>query len=196
MATVVLLGSTFNTNSGSKTVTATPQPNDLIVIVTAHTGNTSTATPTDNNTNGGVYSSITSALKNSSADRLGIYIRTEFIQYTVSTVFTHAPGTSTGGGIAVYAIRGMGKVGLDAIRQSIQQANQSGGATPTPTFSSAVLTGNPVISAVFNAANPGGISARSSPSYTRDVNSGYSTPTTGLDAMHINSGETGTAIAW
>jgi hypothetical protein len=190
---VVLLGSLFDTNSGTHTVTATPQPNDLIVIVTGSTGNTADTTPTDNNTHGGVYTQIVNPLKNSSADKMAAYVRTEFIQYKVSTVFTHAPGASTGGGLSVYAVRGMAKVGSGAIKQSASQAAQASG-TPAPTFGASVLTGNPVISAIFNGTNPGGITAKSG--YTRDVNTGYATPTTGFDSMHQNSGETGTAITW
>lgn len=195
-ADVVLLGSIFDTNSGTHTVTATPLPNDLIVIVTASTGNTATTTPTDNNTHGGVYVSTgASGLKNTSADLLASYVRTEFIQYTVSTVFTHAPGASTGGGLMVFAVRGIAKINAAAIRQVAAQANQASG-TPAPTFGAAVLTSNPVITAVFNGTNPGGITARTSPAYTRDINLGYITPTTGIDVAHVTSGETGTAITW
>jgi hypothetical protein len=191
---VVLLGQTFDTNTGTHTVTATPQPNDLIVIVTAATGNTADTTPTDNNTHGGVYTQIVNPLKNVSADKMAAYVRTEFIQYKVSTVFTHAPGTTTGGGLAVYAVRGMAKVGSGAIKQSAVQANHASGAAPAPTFGAVALTTNPVISAVFNDTNPPALTAKSG--YTRDVDTGYITPTTGIDAMHTNSGETGTAITW
>lgn len=194
-ADIVLLGSTLDTNSGTHTVTATPLPNDLIVIVTRSSGNTATTAPTDNNAKGGVYSLGTNALKNTSADQLAIFVRTTFIQYTVSTVFTHAPGTSTGGGLEVYAIRGMAKVGASAIKQFTQQVNQASG-TPAPVFGSNVTTGNPVISAVFNGTNPGGLTARSAPAYTRDTNAGYATPTSGANTMHITSGETATTITW
>lgn len=196
-AEVVLLGSTFDTNSGTHTVTATPQQNDLIVIITACTGNTSTSPPTDNGTNGATYVAISgaSALKNTSADLLQAFVRPNFIQYKgVSTTFTHAPGASTGGGLAVYAIRGIAKVNTAAIRQAAAQANHASGSAPAPTFSSSVLTGNPVISAVFNGTNPPGLTAKSG--YTRDLNTGYATPTTGIDTMSITSGETGTAITW
>jgi len=45
--TVSLLGTpTFSTTSGTKTVTATPVVGDLVVIITAHSGNTSAAAPT------------------------------------------------------------------------------------------------------------------------------------------------------
>ena len=71
MATVTLLGTaTFNTTSGTKTVTATPAVNDLIVIVTANTGSTTTtAAPTDNNSSG-TYTVVNTAVKATSADTM------------------------------------------------------------------------------------------------------------------------------
>lgn len=190
---VVLLGSTHNTNSGSHTVSAIPQPNDLIVIVTEASGNTADTAPTDNNTHGGTYTQIANPVKNSSADKLAVYVRTEFIQYKTATTFTHNPGTSTGGGLSVYAIRGMAKVGAAAIRQFAVQSNQASG-TPAPTFGVAALTANPILSAVFNQTNPAGITPKSG--YTRGVNTGYATPTSGLAVMTTPNGETGTAITW
>lgn len=190
---VVLLGQTFDTNSGTHTVTATPLPNDLIVIITASTGNTSDTAPTDNNAKNGVYTQIVNPLKNSSADKMAAYVRTTFIQSKTSTTFTHAPGTSTGGGLAVYAVRDTGLIGAGAVRQSASQANQASG-TPAPTFSANALTGNPIISAVFNGTNPPALTGKSG--YTVDVNTGYATPTTGFTSMHEDNGETGTAITW
>jgi hypothetical protein len=195
MATVTLLGTaTFNTTSGTKTVTATPAVNDLIIIITAHTGNTSAAAPTDNNSSG-TYTLIDSAVKVTSADTMRVYIRNSFITSATSTIFTHAPGASSGGGLAVFKVTGMSKVGANADRQSAKQDNQASG-TPAPVFASNVLTTNPVIGAVFNGANPAAMTPRGTPTYTEAFDLGYSTPTTGLEAMYINSGETGTTITW
>lgn len=190
-----LLGDTLTTSSGTKTVTATPALNELIVIVTAHSGNTSAATPTDNNSSG-TYTTITSALKAASVDLMAVHIRTALIGSATSTVFTHAPGVSTGGGLAVYAVVGMSATGAAAAVQSAVQANHAAVAVPTPTFGAAAQTGNVILSAVFNAANDANLLERSSPLYSLDVNDGYGTPTSGLGAMTINGGETGTAIAW
>lgn len=198
MAAVTLLGSaTFNTSSGTKTVTATPAVGDLIVVVTAHTGNTSAALPTDDNSGGGgTYTLINSCVKASSADTMRVFIRDGLIQSGTSTVFTHAPGTSSGGGLAVFKVTGMTRASISAVRQSAIQSNQASGGTPTPVFGASVLTGNPVIGAVFNATNPAGMTPRSSPVYTERNDSGYNTPGTGLETMSIDSGETGTSIAW
>jgi len=197
---VVLLGSILDANSGTHTVTATPTGNDLIVIVTRATGNTAATTPTDNNVNGGTYvlaqdpaTNSASALKNSSADLMQVFVRTTFIQEPNSTVFTHAPGASTGGGLEVYAIRGMAKVGLSAILQVAIQANQASG-TPAPVLSAIPQANNPILTGVFNGTNPGGLTARTS--YTRDTNAGYNTPTTGSNSAHLNNAEASATITW
>lgn len=196
MATVTLLGTaTFNTTSGTKTVTATPAVNDLIVIITAHTGNTSTNAPTDNNSSG-TYSLIGTSFKATSADYMNVFIRNSFISSATSTIFTHAPGASSGGGLAVFKVTGMSRTGSIADRQFAKQDNQAAGGTPAPVFASNVLTANAVIGAVFNASNPATLTPRGTPLYTEAFDTGYNTPATGLEAMYINSGETATTITW
>lgn len=194
MAAVTLLGSaTFTTTSGTKTVTATPAVGDLIIIITAHTGNTSTTAPTDDN-NAGRYTLINTAVKNTSADTMKAWIRNDFIRAASSTIFTHAPGASTGGGLAVLKVTGMLRCGITGgVLQSAIQSNQ-GAATPAPAFSTAALTGNACIGAVFNATSPATMTAPAS--WTERNDSGYSTPTTGLETASRDSGETGTTITW
>lgn len=198
---VVLLGSILDTNSGTHTVTATPTGNDLIVIVTRATGNTAATTPTDNNVNGGTYvlakdpsNNSASALKNTSADLMQVFVRTQFIQQPNSTVFTHAPGASTGGGLEVYAIRGMAKVGLAAILQVITQANQAAAGTPAPVLAGIPQANNPILTGIFNATNPAAVTQRTG--YTRDTNAGYITPTSGGNSAHLNNGEASATITW
>lgn len=193
--TVSLLGTpTFNTTSGTKTVTATPVVGDLIIIITAHSGNTSTAAPTDNNAGGGgTYTLINSAVKATSADTMRVWVRNNLITSATSTVFTHAPGTTTGGGLVVIDCQGGDKAGSSAIVQSAIQSNQAAG-TPAPVFGAAVNAQNAVIGAVFNASNPAALTPRTN--FTELYDSGYNTPTTGLEVMSDNSGETGTTMTW
>ena len=194
--TVSLLGTpTFSTASGTKTVTATPAVGDLIVIITAHTGNTSTTAPTDNNAGGGgTYTIVNTAVKATSADTMKVWVRDNLITSATSTVFTHAPGTSTGCGLVVIDCQGGDKAGLSAIVQSAIQSNQAAGGTPAPVFASAVNTQNAVIGAVFNASNPAALTPRTN--FTELFDSGYNTPATGLEVMSDNSGETGTTMTW
>ena len=200
MATVTILGAaTFDTASGTKTVAAVPAFGDLIVIVTAHTGNTSAATPTDNSTGGGGTFTEVSAfacVKAASVDQMRVFIRNNLIQSATSTTFSHAPGTSTGGGLVVFAVTGLARTGTNAAKQAAKQDNQALGGTPTPVLGTAALTGNCLIGAVFNASNPATMTPRGTPVWTERNDSGYNTPASGLESMTINSGETATSIAW
>lgn len=203
MAAVTLLGAaTLNTTAGvvgtPKTVTATPALNDLPVIVTAHTGNTSTTAtpPTDNNADGlGTYTLVSTRTKNTNSDVLCVWIRDARIGSATSTVFSHAPGVTNGGGLAVLKVTGMSRAGMSAL---LQQGDNAGlaAATSSVVLAAAVLTGNPVIGVVFNFTNPAGITPTASPAYTERVDTGYNTPATGLEIMSIDSGETASTITW
>lgn len=196
-ATVSILGTaTFNTTSGTKTVTATPAVGDLIVIVTANSGSTTTtAAPTDNNSGGaGTYTLINTAVKATSADTMQVWVRTALITSATSTVFTQAPGTTTGGGLVVLDVQGMGKVGSAAVVRSGIQSNQAAGGTPAPNLGAVPSITNAIIGAVFNATNPATMTPRSGYSEIADV--GYNTPATGLEVMADNSGETSATITW
>ena len=194
MAAVTLLGTaTFTTASGTKTVTATPAVGDLIVIVVAHSGSTSSVAPTDNNSSG-TYTLINSAVKATSADTMRVYVRNSLIASAASTVFTHAPGTTSGGGLAVLKITGMTRVGSAAVRGSGIQSNQAAATTPAPVLSLTPLTVNAIITAVFNATSPANTTVPSG--YTSLMNLGYSTPTTGLRVASDDSGITNATVTW
>lgn len=193
MATVTLLGSVWNSTAGTKTVTAIPAAGSLILIVTAHSGYVGTTTPTDNNASG-TYVAIDNANKATNVDRLSMYIRSATVASAVSTIFTHAPGTTTGGGIAVYQITGLVGTGLSAVVKSAKQENQASG-TPAPVMASAVSTNNPVIGAVFTASNTT-TNVVQRTGFTEDIDLGYNTPASGIEAIHRDSGETGTTITW
>ena len=195
MAAVSILANNVVTAGGTTTAAGTPALGDLIVIVTCYTGITTAVAPTDNNPDGhGTYTQITSALKNTSADFLGMWVRADGIQRAVSTTFSIAPGASSGGGLLVMKITGMTISGPAAVRQSGSQANQASG-TPTLALSvGAALTGNPLISAVFNATNPSGMTAPTS--WTLSNTGGYATPTTGIAVAKIDSGFTASSVTW
>ncbi len=187
-----LLGiQTFNTTSGSHTVTATPAVGDLIIIGVANTGSSSSIDPSDDK--GGTYALINSAVKATSADAMRFYVREQLIASASSTVFTHAPGTTTGGGLAVFKVTGATLAGLSAIRQSAKQDNQASG-TPAPVFGAAPLTGNAIIGMLFNATNAAAMTPRTS--FTEAFDIGWATPTTGVEAMYRSSGETSTTQTW
>lgn len=197
MPTVNFLGSDFSTTAGIKSVVATPTAGSTIVVIVAQTGGSGPLTDgmvTDDN-GANTYDTFTGCLKNASADELGVYIRDRSIA-AVSTTFTFDPGavTNTGGGLIVLEIVGLNQYTVTAVRQSGTQDNQAGGGTPTPVLAAAARTTNPLIGAVFNATNPAGITPRAS--WAEVFDGGYITPTTGLEVMTINNGETASSIAW
>jgi hypothetical protein len=194
MAAIALLGAaTWTTASGTKSVTATPAVGDLIFLVTAHSGNSSGAAPTDNQP-GGTYTEIgTGALKALNADILRVWVRDALVSAASSTVFTHAPGGSTGGGLVALRVTGMDRVGAAAVRQFSPVANQNAG-TPTPTFAQAPLTENAQFGVVFNGGNPATMTPRAG--WTELLDLGYATPNSGIQVMRVDSGQTATAVAW
>lgn len=195
MATVTLLDSSFDTNSGTHTVTDTPSVNDLIAIVVASTSYASGTAPTDNNSGGGGTYTRATIAQGSNSGAIELYIRDALITSATSTTFTHAPGVTTGGGLVVYRITGMSKAGSAAKRLGAGESFGSASTTPAVAIGT-MLTSNPVISALYNGSNPGNVTVRSSPAYTNDLNTGYGTPTTGIVSSHINSGDTASTLTW
>jgi hypothetical protein len=197
-ATVSALGSgTFTSANGTKTVTATPAVGDLIFIVTAHANNTAQIAPTDNNSGGGGTYSLSdynSWYKDSSTDTLQIWVRNALITSATSTTFTHAPGSTSGGGLAVVVVQGVTNTGTLAIQKSGGQDNQSGSTTPAPSLGATPNISRPVISAVYNSSNPANVTARSG--YTTLFNLGHAFPGSGLAVIARNSGETSATITW
>lgn len=194
MAAVTLLGSTFNTTSGTHTVVATPAVGDMIIIIVASTSYSGGVAPTDNNSSG-TYTG-TSDTQGPNTGRINIYARNSLVSSATSTTFTHAPGTTTGGGLAVYSVSGMTNTGASAFRQSGSDSNGTAGQTPTPLMTGALipLSGNPVITGLYNGSSPDGVTKRTG--HTDDVVTNYATPTTGIHFTHILTGETTYSIAW
>ena len=196
MPAFVADGLTFNTTTGTHTVTLTPGVGELIIIISANTGFTALTAPTDDNSSG-TYTRIATAYKAANADTMSIFARTSLIPSTASTVFTHAPGTSSGGGLTVIEISGVSykKTGASAAKQAVAvQSNQDPTITPTPTFTYFPNPANMIIGATFNATTGAGMTARTGYTERRDVN--YATPSTGLETMTRDSGEAMKAIAW
>lgn len=198
MAAVTSLGSTYNTTAGVKTVVATPAVNDLIFVMVQLTGVSTTPTLTDNNADGlGTYTKVGSTFSNSGTVKAVMgFVRDAAVGSATSTTWTMTPSGDNGGGLQVFKITGMSRYGSLAIVQSSGQSNQTGGTTPAPVFGVAVTTTNPVITALVNATNPAGITPRSSPAYTERVDTGWASPTSGVENSSIDSGETASTITY
>lgn len=194
MAAYVAHNTTFNTTAGNKSNAPTPAVGELIVVIAAHTGVATAATVSDNQ--GGTYTEVASALKATSADRVGVWIRNSLIASAVAHTVSTSAAASTGGGLVTIRISGMSKTGSAALKKSAKQDNQAAG-TPAPVLASAALTGNMLIGAVFNATSPATMTPPST--WTEEVTNGdvgYSTPPTGLEWVHKDSGFTGTTVTW
>lgn len=198
VASVSVLGRLFDTNSGTHTVTATPAVGDLIVIIQANTGNTTNTAPTDNNSGGaGTYTLINSALKATSVDNMNVYVRTALVTSATSTIFSAAAGTTTGGGLTVYKVTGMTKTGATAVKQSAVQANQATATVPAPALGSALVSPNPVITAVFNATGTATSTQLHNPLMTAmDAISSWATPTAGFLSAYNSGGSPSNTITW
>lgn len=184
--------------SGTHSVaTAAPVVGNILVVVTYDTGTTANSTVTDDQ--GGTYTRVASALKASSADIMGFYVRDQLISNTNVHTVQSAPGTTSGGGLQVYEFSGISKTGARAVRtiagvaQIGKQENQ-GAATPAPALPANALTANPTILAVMNATNTATLTEPTGWAERRD--SGYNNPTTGFESATRNSGFTGTTATY
>jgi hypothetical protein len=201
MATGTDAGGLWNTTAGNKTVTATPAVNDLIVVVHGMSGwaAADNSTITDNNSGGGgTYTRIGTASVPMSqgggtAGALWISIRNSLISSASSTIFTCTNSGDTGGGLTVLRFSGMTRTGALAIRQSKGEDNATENP-PTITFPVAALTGNPIILAVMGEDNPAGVTPPTG--FTEADDTGWATPTAGIEVCWDDSGNTASLYAW
>jgi hypothetical protein len=197
MATVTAAGTTWNTTGGNTTVVATPAVGDLIIVFAGTSGIAGGTTAlSDNNGDGVTYTQIDSNRTGfSTTGTLNAWVRNGLIQYAVSTTFTATQASSTGGGLIVYRIAGLSKYGTNAARQTAGQSSVALAATPAPAFTRVPGVNNPILGAVCCGTNST-TNFTQRTNYTEDFDNGYNTPATGLEAMHINSGEASATITW
>jgi hypothetical protein len=201
MATGTDRGGTWNTNAGNKTVVATPAANDLIVVIHGISGWVSgdNSVITDNNADGlGVYTQIGSATTplstgGGTACALWISVRNRLIGSATSTTFTATNTGDTGGGLTVMSFSGMTHVGSLAIRQVIGESTATE-SPPTITFQQTTLTGNPIVLAVMGEDNPPAVTPPTG--FTEADDTGWATPTTGIEVCWDDSGNTATLFSW
>lgn len=202
MATGTDAGGQWNTTAGNHTVTATPAVGDLIVVISGQSGwaATEVTTVTDNNSDGlGTYTRYGDATTplsqgGGTACALWVSVRNALIGSASSTIFTATQtGTSTGGGLTVLRFSGMSRVGAQAVLQSIGENNGTE-SPPTITFASTTLTGNPVILAVMGEDNP--MALTSPTGFTEADDTGWATPTSGIQVCWDDAGNTATLFSW
>lgn len=196
MAAVTLGVSAANTadNVPLTTGSFTPAANDLLIALAGVDSQSSGGTFTDSQGLGWTQIILTTDNTTSSAFVAAV-ANTLAANSSMTVTFTPAGGPSSGGiAISVLRVSGVGSAGIGTIRQSAGESNIIGGNTPTPTFGVAALTGNAVISGVFNRANPPNLTVPSG--FTQRTNNGFALPTHGLQTASIDSGFTGTSLPW
>lgn len=201
MATGTHAGSTWDTNAGNKTVVATPAANDLIVVVHGMSGWASgdDSTITDNNAGGGgTYTKLGTASAPLSTGggtngALWISVRNGLVSSATSTTFTATNTGDTGGGLTVMRFSGMSRVGSQAIKQSKGESTQTE-SPPVITFNSTSDINNPIVLAVMNEDNPPAVTPPTG--FTEAVDTGWATPTTGIEVCWDDAGNALTMFAW
>jgi hypothetical protein len=192
MATVTLgiqTTSTSNTNSYASGA-FTPAANDFLVVIVHATGTVQNpATLTDSQSLG--FTLISRATYNSAADSVYVFTANKRAAASSMTVTFDCTGdNATGAIIAVFRVAGSDGC---YIRQ-VGTNSGAGATTPSVALGTAVSTGNSVVGAVGNGANPATLTQPGSWSELGDV--GYNTPPSGQEAASRNSGETGSTITW
>src|SRR5215831_10161157 len=126
MATVTHAATaTWSTTGGNTTNTHTPAVGDLLVVIAASSGLAGgTTAVTDNNADGnGQYTQVdVDRTGFSTTGVLTVWVRNTLVGSATSTIVTAAQGGSSGGGLDVFRISGMGYTGAAAVRQSAGQS--------------------------------------------------------------------------
>jgi hypothetical protein len=201
MATGTDRGGTWNTTAGNKTVVATPALNDLVVVVHGMSGWASAddSVITDNNADGlGTYTrlgSATAPLSNGGGTACALWfsVRNALVGSATSTTFTATNTGDTGGGLTVLTFSGMSRTGALAILQSIGESTATENP-PTITFGATTLTANPVILACMGEDNP--LALTPPTGFTEADDTGWATPTTGVEVCWDDAGNTATLFSW
>lgn len=190
MASCSLATAFYDTTPTFTTGAFTPAANDLLIVMGKVTGDTVASF----SSSAGLTFKIIDFITVGGAPM--VFAIAEQLATNVSQTVTLNPtgGASTGTSIVVWNVSGMTRTGMRAIKQSAPTNNALGGTTPSLVFNIAPLTTNPLIFALNNITSPAGLTEPAT--WTEDTDSGYLTPTTGIEAGHINSGFTSTTVTW
>jgi hypothetical protein len=175
----------------------TPIEGDLLVVAVATSGSlTATEVPTAS-ANGITFAAVPAhAIYRTSADSLDVFVAEQLVGAgPVSMTVSWSPtDTGTGTVIWVGSLSAMQRVSFNAVRQVAFANNGAASTTPAGTFSGACLTENPTLAFVANATNPATMTPPTT--WTERTDTGYATPTSGVEIATRDSGFTGTTITW
>lgn len=192
MATVtagVSLASTSNL-SAYTTGSFTPAEGDLLVVIMGVTATTATPTATAS-ANGITFgAAVVDQAWSAAAHTQAFFVAEQLVPASPSsmTVTVDVTGDAgTGANVHVLRVAGMARVGSDAVLQATANTNVVGtGAAYTLTFGAATDAANTVIVALSNNSNPAGMTAPSG--FTEVYDTGYATPSAGLETAYDTSG--------
>lgn len=202
VTTAVSVASSTNNLASLTSAAFTPAAGDLLVGIGIVTDGTVGNFTDSQNLGGRPWPGYVLADKNGDLDRTQICIADAFAAASSMTVTMGSGGTCSGIAFCVLRVSGMSLHGTNAVREILQsphfnfgsELNQTGPATPAPSFIVAPLTTNPLIGMLANGINPTG--ATQPTGWTKQYDIGYDTPATGLQIVSVNSGVTAQMIAW
>jgi hypothetical protein len=176
-----------------------PATGDLLVVFCVASATTETDATCVSSLGGGfTFTQFARATWTATPNQLYAFVADQLVSDTSSqTVTCDTPDDgATGTVIHVFAIAGMSRVGLDAIRQFAVQDGGAGSSTPAPAFSVSALTGNPTLGCVGNVTNPAGLTPPTDWTEPATGDLGHANPNQGGACCYRNSGFTGTTITW
>jgi hypothetical protein len=185
-------GSTPNTSGGFDI-----SVNDLVIVLVATSASTGFSGTMSAPGGSGITSMAAVGVVPvfaASANTVNMFVSNQFATSAISnTTVTWTPtdvGTATI--ITVFTIAGMSRTGTNAVKQTAKQDNLTSGS-PSATFGSSCLTGNPTICATGDSVSD----TITAPTGWTDDGAGTTTaPVMKFRTAHRNSGFTGTAITW
>lgn len=197
MAVTITNGvSTASTTNATSYASAafTPAAGDLLVAFVRVSGNVVIPEMTDSIGLGWDYIG-TSAFDGTNVNTTHLFVaNTPATASSMTATFTCVGTTASGAVVNVLRVAGMTKFGSFAIRQVAFSSNNAAASTTSITFGSAVLSTNPVLGAIGNATNPATMTPPTL--WTEFTDTGYATPTIGLETAGDTSGLTLTTVIW
>ncbi len=199
-AVTATVGTTADTSNVTTYTTAsfTPTAGTLLVVLVSSTGSVATAPTVTASANSMTFTlgSTTANYGVGGIHTLYAFVSNQLVPSSpaaMTVTFTCTADASTGVVLFTAAVSGMTNTGSAAIRQMAAENAQVSPNTPTVTFGSACLTGNPVvgITSQVSVNNPGAPA-----SWTERGFLTIATPTSGSEYASIDSGFTSATVTW
>ncbi len=150
--------------------------------------------PTITNSLGGTYTEVDSITR-STNDRLYAFVADQTSTASAQTVTIDVTGDNGTGGFCIVFEADITRTGSSALKQAIAVSeNTAGPSAPVVTFGANVTTTNPTFGCVVQGAQPNAVTEPTN--WTEAGDTGFDTPTVGMECAYRNSGYTGTTITW